>query len=108
MRFTEYAGQQHEFQAVVRVTNKGTAVAVATSVHAGSLAHARLLLAHLFGAGNVLQVSERITEQQPSPADPMAAQAQRMQDQAKRLSQQAKVVKAQGALRRAQAQASSV
>ena len=75
---------------------------VKTTVDAASQTQARALLCHLYGASNVISVTETLEEQGPKVLSADELRVKAMSDQAKRLQQQAKQIKAQNAVKKAQ------
>lgn len=57
MRIVEVISSLHTYTATVRVHVGGGALVLRTHVHADGIAHARALLVHLYGMGNVLALA---------------------------------------------------
>ena len=57
MTLQEISGQLHTYQATVRVKSSSGILMVKTELHAAGLAQAKAILAHLFGAANVVAVA---------------------------------------------------
>lgn len=57
MRIAEVISSLHTYTATVRVHVGGGALVLRTHVHADGIAHARALLVHLYGMGNVLALA---------------------------------------------------
>jgi hypothetical protein len=105
MRLHEISSDLHTFIATVRVICGSTSLVVKTAVDAESQTHARILLCHIYGAGNVLSVVQQsVNEDSVKILSPDEQRVKAMSDQAKRLQQQAKQIKAQSAVKKAQTQ----
>jgi hypothetical protein len=104
MRYSEFFESTGIFLATVRVVCNRASVVVKTAIEAESQAQARALLCHLYGAANVLSVTQTLGEEGAKILSPDEQRVKAMSDQAKRLQQQAKQIKAQNAVKKAQAQ----
>jgi hypothetical protein len=105
MRLHEISDRLAAFIACVRVVCGGSSIVVKTTIAAESQSHARALLCHLYGAGNVLSVVQQsVNEDGVKILSPDEQRVKTMSDQAKRLQQQAKQVKARNKLAKAQQQ----
>jgi hypothetical protein len=105
MRIHEISCDLHTFIATLRVVCGSTSLVVKTAVDAESQTHARALLCHVYGAGNVLSVVQQsVNEDGVKILSPDEQRVKAMSDQAKRLQQQAKQIKAQNAVKKAQTQ----
>lgn len=104
MRFHEIHNPLQAFSSVVRIVTRDDITFTCLCVHAESQQRARKLLSHRFGEGNILSVTQQMTEEGPKVLSPQEQQVKSMSDQAKRLQQQAKQVKARSKLQKAQQQ----
>jgi hypothetical protein len=57
MRIYEVTNQLQTFTATVRVSVNGSSMVLRTQVQADGITHARSLLLHLYGVGNVLNIT---------------------------------------------------
>jgi len=57
MRINEVTNQLQTFTATVRVSVSGSSMVLRTQVQADGITHARALLLHLYGVGNVLNIT---------------------------------------------------
>lgn len=62
MKITEVTQSLHTYRAIVRVQLPDRALTATTSIGAATLAQARALLLRIYGAGNVVTVSEIVRE----------------------------------------------
>jgi hypothetical protein len=105
MRYKEFRNTLNTFIATVRVVTKGSSLSVRTTVDAETQSQATAILKRLFGVGNVLSVTQKISEQGKTrvlSSDELRVKS--LADQAKRLKQQEKELKARNALTNAQKQ----
>jgi len=103
MRFNEISNDLNTYIITVRVMCGNSPMTVKTTVEAASQTQARALLCHLYGASNVISVTETLEEQGPKVLSADELRVKAMSDQAKRLQQQAKQIRAQNKLKNAQA-----
>jgi hypothetical protein len=105
MRFNEIRSALTTFNATLRLVCNSMPIIVKTTIDAESQSHARALLSHIYGAGNVLSVVQQsVNEDGTKILSPDEQRVKAMSDQAERLQQQAKQIKAQNAVKKAQAQ----
>ena len=102
MRFNEFSNGLQNYTATVRVVGNHGSSVVKTAIDAESQQQARVLLVHLYGEGNVLNITHKMTEDGSKVLSPQEQQVKSMSDQAKRLQDQAKQMKARNKLHRAQ------
>jgi hypothetical protein len=105
MRYNEFRNTLNTFIATVRVVTKSSSLSVRTTVDAETQSQATAILKRLFGVGNVLSVTQKISEQGKTrvlSSDELRVKS--LADQAKRLKQQEKELKARNALTNAQKQ----
>ena len=102
MRFNEISNDLNTYIVTVRVMCGNSPLTVKTTIDAASQTQARALLCHLYGASNVISVTETLKEQGPKVLSADELRVKAMSDQAKRLQQQAKQIKAQNAVKKAQ------
>lgn len=102
MRFNEISNDLRNYICIVRVMCGNSPMTVKTIIDAASQTQARALLCHLYGASNVISVTETLEEQGPKVLSADELRVKAMSDQAKRLQQQAKQIKAQNAAKKAQ------
>lgn len=104
MHIKEITSNLRTFVATVRADCGRNKAVVKTSVEAESQTQAKMILCDLYGAGNVLSVTQAIDEQGTKTLSADELRVKSLQDQAKKYKQQAKQVRAQGAVRKAQKQ----
>ena len=102
MRFNEISNDLRNYICIVRVMCGNGQTTVKTTIDAASQTQARALLCHLYGASNVISVTETLEEHGPKVLSADDLRVKAMSDQAKRLQQQAKQIKAQNAVKKAQ------
>lgn len=102
MRFNEISNDLRNYICIVRVMCGNGQTTVKTTIDAASQTQARALLCHLYGASNVISVTETLEEQGSKVLSADEVRVKAMSDQAKRLQQQAKQIKAQNAVKKAQ------
>jgi len=102
MRFHEFRPLK-PYKASVRLKTDNSIVLILT--WADSPTAARRNLAHLYGTGNVLNLSE-ISITEAKEISPQDQQVKALQNRAKQMSQQAKLIKARQSLSKAQAKLS--
>lgn len=108
MRFNEFNDGLQRFTATVRVVSKTSSITAKTLIYAESGTHGRAMLEHMYGAGNVLSVTQAIHEEGTKVLSPDEQHVKAMSDQAKRLKHQAKEMKARQQLAKAQATMATV
>lgn len=102
MRFNEFNDGVQRFTATVRVVNKTSSITAKTLIYAESATHGRAMLERMYGAGNVLSITQAVHEEGTKVLSPDEQRVKAVADQAKRLNQQAKQLRAQSSLRKAQ------
>lgn len=102
MRFNEISNDLNTYIVTVRVICGNSSTTVKTTIDAATHSQARALLCHLYGASNVISVTETLREQGTKVLSADELRVKAMSDQAKRLQQQAKQIKAQNAVKKAQ------
>ena len=104
MKINEFTTPLKTYIATVRIQG----ITIRTSVSADNVSHATLLLVKLYGAGNVLHLSESMTsiDETATPAkvlSPSELQVKSLADQEARIKKQKKQLQARQALAKAQA-----
>lgn len=106
MKISEIAHSLTTFIATVRVVTPNSSMTARTIITADTFMSAKAMLAKMYGAENVLSLSqlanENIVDEQTKPLSSQELQVKSMNDRAKQLTQQAKQLKARQSLQRAQ------
>jgi len=106
MKISEIAHSLTTFIASIRVVTPLTTLTARTAITADTFTSAKTMLAKLYGAENVLSITqianEIIVDEQTKPLSAQELQVKSMNDRAKQLTQQAKQLKARQSLQNAQ------
>ena len=106
MKISEIAHPLTTFIATVRVVTHTSSTTARTLIIADTFTAAKALLAKMYGAENVLSLTqvanETIVDEQSAPLSAQELQVKSMNDRAKQLTQQAKQLKARQSLAKAQ------
>ena len=105
MRFSQFSSHQHKYKVTIRVIDGSQSMTVNLTLEVDGISQARFVASKLFGAKNVVSVSEIrnefIESTETLSADQLKVKS--LQDQQKRFSELAKREKARQQLSKAQA-----
>ena len=94
------------FIASIRVITRNTSHTARTTITADTFMSAKAMLARIYGAENILSLTEltneTVIDEQTKTLSPAELQVKSMSDRAKQLTQQAKQLKARQSLQKAQ------
>ena len=106
MKISEFAHPLSTFIATVRVVTANTTHTARTTITADTFMSAKVMLARIYGAENILSLTqmtnETVIDEQTKTLSPQELQVKSMSDRAKQLTQQAKQLKARQSLQKAQ------
>jgi hypothetical protein len=107
MRSHEFSNNPQPYIATVRVVLHDGSTTARTTVVAGTLQQARLILTRIYGYGNVLSINPQMNEDEEvtegtKTLSPQELQVKSLSDKAKQYKEQAKAVKARQQIAKAQ------
>ena len=107
MKINEFANLPQNFLATVRVVISGCSSTVRTTINADGYTQARAMLTRLYGEGNVMAITQAISEGEEvtegtKTLSPQELQVKSLADKAKDYKQQEKALKARQQMAKAQ------